>query len=137
MRKLRDASHSVLFAASVQREVMRESDEVNSFNGSYSLSCAPALSVSEQRLSDDPEALTNSSCTESHRFNVDHARVIPSLHTTIPSGYKYLQVHTLTKETVTLAVHVGLQLITSFQLLRYRRRWYTPWELLAIFSDNV
>uniref|UniRef100_A0A915PQJ6 FERM domain-containing protein n=1 Tax=Setaria digitata TaxID=48799 RepID=A0A915PQJ6_9BILA len=85
---------------------MTESDEVNSYNGSSSCcsSRVPPLSDSEQRLSEADAP--NHSSENLHRFNSDHVKVIPSLHVTIPSGYKYLQVHTLTKETVTLAVHV-------------------------------
>ncbi|EJD75820.1 CBR-FRM-7 protein [Loa loa] len=85
---------------------MTESDEVNSYNGSSSCcsSRIPPLSDSEQRLS-EPDA-PNHSSEDFHRFNSDHVKVIPSLRTTIPSGYKYLQVQTLTKEMITLAVHV-------------------------------
>ncbi|VDK28160.1 unnamed protein product [Gongylonema pulchrum] len=80
---------------------MRGSDEAHPCNDSCSFS---RVSPSEQRLS-EPVAAANS--TENlHRFNKNHAKIIPSLHATIPSGYKYLQIHTLTKETVTLAVHV-------------------------------
>ncbi|KAL3985884.1 FERM C-terminal PH-like domain family protein [Acanthocheilonema viteae] len=85
---------------------MTESDEVNSYNGSSSCcsSRIPPLSDSEQRLS-EPDG-PNHSSENVHHFNSDHVKVIPSLHTTIPSGYKYLQVQTLTKETITLAVHM-------------------------------
>lgn len=87
---------------------MTESDEVNSCNGSSSCcsSRIPPLSDSEQRFS-EPDAPHHSS-EGLHHFNSDHVKVIPSLRTTIPSGYKYLQVQTLTKETITLAVHVSV-----------------------------
>uniref|UniRef100_A0AAF5PTC4 FERM domain-containing protein n=1 Tax=Wuchereria bancrofti TaxID=6293 RepID=A0AAF5PTC4_WUCBA len=85
---------------------MTESDEVNSYHGSSSCcsSRIPPLSDSEQRLS-EPDAPIHNSANLNH-FNSDHVKVIPSLRTTIPSGYKYLQVQTLTKETITLAVHM-------------------------------
>ncbi|KAK6108619.1 FERM C-terminal PH-like domain family protein [Brugia pahangi] len=85
---------------------MTESDEVNSYHGSSSCcsSRIPPLSDSEQRLS-EPDAPIHNSANLNH-FNSDHVKVIPSLRTTIPAGYKYLQVQTLTKETITLAVHV-------------------------------
>lgn len=84
---------------------MTESDEVNSYNGSSSCcsSRVPPLCDSEQRLSEP-----NRSSTDFHHFNNGHVKVISSLRTTIPSGYKYLQVQTLTKETITLAVHVSI-----------------------------
>ncbi|KAM3716946.1 FERM domain-containing protein [Dirofilaria immitis] len=88
------------------QKVMMENDEVNSYNGSSS-NCSsriPPLSDSEHRLS-EPNA-SNHSSENLHRFNSGHVKVIPSLRTRIPSGYKYLQVQTLTKETLTLAVHV-------------------------------
>ncbi|VDM96846.1 unnamed protein product [Thelazia callipaeda] len=95
-----------LLKAEASHRVMTESDEVNSYNGSssYGSSRIPRLSDSEQRLSESNAP--NFSSDDLHRFNIDHVKVIPSLHTTIPPGFKYLQVHTLTKETVTLAVHV-------------------------------
>uniref|UniRef100_A0A0R3RR49 FERM domain-containing protein n=1 Tax=Elaeophora elaphi TaxID=1147741 RepID=A0A0R3RR49_9BILA len=85
---------------------MTESDEANSYNGSSSCcsSRVPPLSDLEQHLS-EPDA-PNHGSEDFHHFNSDHVKVIPSLRTTIPSGYKYLQVQTLTKETITLAVHV-------------------------------
>ncbi|OZC07932.1 hypothetical protein X798_05039 [Onchocerca flexuosa] len=85
---------------------MTECDEVNSYNGSSSCcsSRVPPLSDSERRLSE--QDVRNHSSENLHHFNSDHVKVIPSLRTTIPSGYKYLQVQTLTKETITLAVHV-------------------------------
>ncbi|VDO33677.1 unnamed protein product [Onchocerca flexuosa] len=87
---------------------MTECDEVNSYNGSSSCcsSRVPPLSDSERRLSE--QDVRNHSSENLHHFNSDHVKVIPSLRTTIPSGYKYLQVQTLTKETITLAVHVSI-----------------------------
>ncbi|CAG9536080.1 unnamed protein product [Cercopithifilaria johnstoni] len=85
---------------------MTENDEVNSCNGSSSCcsSRIPPLSDSEQRLSESDGP--NHGSEDLHHFNNDYVKVIPSLRTTIPSGYKYLQVQTLTKETITLAVHM-------------------------------
>lgn len=101
-----------------------ESDEVNSYNGSSSCcsSRIPALSYSCETNT------PNHSSDNAHRFNSDHVKVIPSLRTTIPSGYKYLQVQTLTKETITLAVHVSLVLKSySVGTVRSSSRFELKW----------
>lgn len=81
---------------------MTESDEGNSLNGSCCSSRLPPYILTDQVVVPEGPA-----SDDSHQYNSEHVWVIPSLHVNLPCGYKYLQVHTLTKETVTLAVHVS------------------------------
>lgn len=83
---------------------MHDNDGAKSVDGS---SCCSRLSpafLSEQ----GPSVVSNGSVTHYHLppFDGAHVQVIPSLHVSIPSAFKYLQVQTLTKETITLAVHL-------------------------------
>uniref|UniRef100_A0A915C9K4 FERM domain-containing protein n=1 Tax=Parascaris univalens TaxID=6257 RepID=A0A915C9K4_PARUN len=83
---------------------MHDSDGPKSVDGSSCCSRMSPTSLSEQ----GPSIASNGSVTHYRLppFDGAHVQIIPSLHVSIPSAFKYLQIQTLTKETVTLAVHL-------------------------------
>ncbi|VDK56876.1 unnamed protein product [Anisakis simplex] len=87
---------------------MLDNDGVKSMDGSSPCSStrlSTSHSSSEQGPSGSYPASKSNDSTLSlchlPAYNSEHVRVIPSIHITMPSSFKYLQLQTLTKETIT------------------------------------